>query len=81
MAERNAMLGQRAELKPKRQRLQVECEALRDRLRLALPIHEEVDALDGENILLTAINLKSSLDELAGLNKKIDILNRQLGDT
>jgi hypothetical protein len=79
MAERHEMLGQRAELKPQAQRLRVECEALRDRLRSALPIHEEVDSLGGENILTTAIALKTSLDELAGLNRKIDILNRELG--
>jgi len=73
------MLGQRAELLPQRQRLRVECEALRDRLRGALPIHEEVDALDGGNILDTALALKNSLDELVGLNRKIEILNRELG--
>ena len=73
------MLGQRAELLPQRQRLRAECEALRDRLRLALPIHEEVDSLDGEKVLNTAIALKNSLDELSGMNRKIEILSRELG--
>lgn len=80
MGERNEMLGQRAELKPKRLRIQTECAALRDRLRILLPIHEEVDALNGGDILTTAIALKTSLDELAGLNKKIGILNTFLGE-
>jgi len=79
MRERQEMLGERAELKPKRQRLQVECEALRDRLRSALPVHEDVDALDGQNVLDTAIALASSLEELAAVNKKIKILNDNLG--
>lgn len=79
MAERHEMLGQRAELMPQRQRLRVECEALRDSLRSALPIHDEVDALNAEKILDTAIALKTSLDELAGLNRKIGILNGYLG--
>ena len=79
MGERHEMLGKRAELKPKRQRARVECEALRDRLRLALPVDEAVDALNGENILTTAIALKNSLDELAGMNRMIGVLNEQLG--
>jgi hypothetical protein len=79
MGERHEMLGQRAELYPQRQRIRVECEALRDRLRGLLPLHEEVDALDGESILHTAIALQTSLAELAGLNRKIEILNRELG--
>ena len=79
MRERHEMLGERAELKPKQQRLQVECEALRDRLRSVLPLHEEVDALDGQNILNTAIALANSLDELSGINKKIKILENNLG--
>ena len=79
MTERHQMLGERADLKPKRQKLRAECEALRDRLRAALPVHNEVDALDGENILTTAIALRESLGELAGLNHKIGILERELG--
>ena len=79
MGERHEMIGQRAEMKLQRQRLQVECEALRDKLRAILPVHEDVDALSGENILNTAIALHTSLTELAGLNRKIGILNDQLG--
>ncbi|MDR1659321.1 MAG: hypothetical protein LBR94_03135 [Desulfovibrio sp.] len=79
MRERHEMLGERAELKPKQLRLRIECEALRDKLRTALPPHEEVDGLSGETILNTAIALQTSLDELAGLNRKITILEQQLG--
>jgi hypothetical protein len=79
MRERNEMLGEHAELKPKRLRLRIECEALRDKLRTALPLHEEVDSLDGEAILNTSIALQTSLAELAGLNRKITILEQQLG--
>lgn len=79
MGERHEMLGERAELKPKRQRLRAECEALRDRLRAALPLHVEADVLDGDNILDTAIALRERLDVLAGINKKIGILEENLG--
>jgi hypothetical protein len=80
MGERHEMIGQKAELSPQRLRLTVECEALRDKLRQALPLHEDVAALDGENILNTAIALQNSLAELGGVNRKIAILNRELGE-
>jgi hypothetical protein len=79
MRERHEMLGEHADLKPKRTRLRIECEALRDVLRTALPLHEDVDTLDGETILNTAIALQTSLAELAGVNRKITILEQQLG--
>jgi hypothetical protein len=73
------MLGDRAELLPKQKRLQVECEALRDRLRSVLPVHIAVDGLDGDEILDTALAIKQSLSELAEVNRMITILERQLG--
>lgn len=79
MSERHEMLGQRAELKPARQRLIVECEALRDSLRKMLPVHEEVSALNADKIVVTAIALQTSLGELAGVQRKIDILTQGLG--
>lgn len=79
MSERHELLGERAALYPDRQRLEVECEALRDKLRRALPLHEEVKNLKGEEIVNTAIALNASIVELAGINRKIDILDGQLG--
>jgi hypothetical protein len=80
MGERHEMLGQRAELTPKRQRLTVECEALRDKLRQALPPHVPVGELNGEAILQTAIALQTSLTELAGVVRMIGVLERELGE-
>jgi hypothetical protein len=79
MRERNEMLGEHAELKPKRLRLRIECEALRDTLRAVLPLHKEVGDLAGETILNTAIALQSNLAELAGVDRMIAILEEQLG--
>ncbi len=79
MGERNEMHGERVDLISKRQRLRVECEALRGSLRSLLPVHEQVDTLDGERIVDTAIALTTNLHELAGLNKKIGVLERELG--
>lgn len=80
MSERAENLGRRVELRRERQRLAVECEALRDSLRRALPVVEEVGGLDREKILSAALALDQSLVELAGVDKKIAILNRELGE-
>ena len=80
MSERHEMLGQRAELTGERLRLCTECEALRDALRKHLPLHEEVHSLNADKIATTAIALQTSLGELQGVQRKIDILSRNLGD-
>ncbi len=80
MSERVNNLGVRLELRQQAQRLRTEAEALRDKLRHALPIHEEADTLNGEEIINTAIALNTSLNELTGLNRKIAILTRELGE-
>lgn len=79
MSERHELLGQRAELTGERLRLGVECEALRDTLRKLLPLHEDVDALNADKIVTTAIALQASLIELAGVRRKIDILTQEIG--
>jgi hypothetical protein len=76
---RSEWLGDRAELLPKRQRLEVECEALRDSLLRLLPTHTPVLALDGEKIVNTAIALNTSLGELAGIQRMIGVLEDKLG--
>lgn len=53
MGERHEMIGRRAELMPKRQRLAVECEALRDKMRQTLPPHVPVRELNKDAILKT----------------------------
>lgn len=80
MSERVEHLGQRVELRQQKRRLTAEVEALRDKLRRALPAHEEAETLKGEEILDTAIALKTSLDELTAVERKIAILTRELGD-
>lgn len=80
MSERHEMLGQRAELTGERLRLVVECEALRDTLRQQLPQHEEVHTLNAAKIATTAVALQTSLGELSGVQRKIDILSRNLGE-
>ena len=73
------MLGQRAELKPERQRLTIESEALRDKCRSLLPLHEDVMKIDRVQFMAAAGALCASLSELLEIQRKIDILTRELG--
>jgi hypothetical protein len=79
MSERAENEGRRVELRRERLRLVAECESLRDDLRRALPTFEEVETLDREKILSRAVALDQSLLELAALDKKLAVLDRQLG--
>lgn len=80
MSERQAMLGQRVELRQKRQRQSVNCEALRDKLRGLLPVALDVAALDRDAVLDTAAVLHSALAELEICERQMKILNRELGE-
>ena len=80
MSERAENMGRLVELDRTRKRLAAECEALRDSLRRLLPLAEDVSALDREKILTSAVALDQSLLELAGVDKKLAILNRELGN-
>ena len=80
MSERTENLGRRVELRRERQRLAAESDGHRGLLRRQLPLDDEVDDLDGEGIFNSALALRQSLVELSGVNKKIAILNRELGD-
>ena len=79
MSERAENLGRRVELRREAKRLTAECEALRDSLRRALPVVEDVAGLDREKILSSAVALDQSLLELEGVRKKITVLTRELG--
>ena len=80
MSERLENIGLRADLRMQKIRIETEVEALRDTLRRLLPKHEDVIELNGEKILNTAIALNTILEELKGIQRKIAILNRELGE-
>ena len=80
MSERARMLGERVEIRQKRQRVGVNCSALRERLRSLLsPALTETD-MDRDAILDTAAVLHSELGELEILSAKLAVLNRELGE-
>ena len=79
MSERARMLGERVELRQKRQRVAVNCTALRERLRALASPALAAGEMDRDAILDTAVVLHTELGELQLLGAKLDILNRELG--
>lgn len=80
MSERARMLGERVEIRQKRQRVAVNCGALQERLRSLLSPALAGADMDRDAILDTAVVLHSELGELEILSAKLSVLNRELGD-
>lgn len=80
MSERVQMLGHVSELRKQESRLRTEVDALRDKSRsLTLP-HLDALELNEKAIVDTAAALGVSLSELKAVRRRIDILNRELGE-
>lgn len=77
---RQEFLGERESLRVKRKAIVAEVQSHRDSLLSSLSILHEPDELDGEYIAVLGVKLSERLLELKGVNKKIDVLNRELGD-
>ena len=80
MSERMENIGQRESLRHVRKRLEAEAASHRDSLRAALPIVGDVAAIDGEYVLSLAVALNEKTTELHGVNQKLAILDRELGN-
>ena len=78
MSERRENLGHREDLRARRKQVAAEVLALRGSLRAALPVAGEAHEVDGDHVLSLALAMKEKCDELAGLDRKINILNREL---
>ena len=79
MNERQALLGKRVELRQQRSRNAAACEGLKTGLRRLLDPVVEPHELDRDAILDTAASLHGALSELAVIDNKLAILNRELG--
>lgn len=77
---RQEYLGERESLRVKRKAIVAEVQSHRDSLLSSLSILHEPEELDGEYIAVLGVKLSERLLELKGVNKKIDVLNRELGD-
>ena len=73
-------IGQREELRIRRKIIEAEVQSHRDSLLSALSIIHPLEELQGEYIAALGVKLNERLMELDGVNRRIAILSRELGD-
>jgi hypothetical protein len=78
MSERRENMGHREDLRTRRRIVAAEIQSHKDSIRAALPSVADAEEIDAERVLNLALALKESRDELAGLDRKIAILTREL---
>lgn len=77
---RQEFLGERESLRVKRKAIVAEVQSHRDSLLSSLSILHEPEDLDGEYVAVLGVKLSERLLELKGVDKKIAVLNRELGE-
>lgn len=78
MSERRENMGHREDLRARRKIVAAEILSHKDSIRAAIPAVAEAEEIDAEHVLNLALAMKESRDELAGLDRKIAILTREL---
>ena len=73
-------IGQREELRRRQKIIEAEIQSHRDSLLSALSIIHPLEELQGEYIAALGVKLNERLMELDGVNRRIAILSRELGD-
>ena len=73
-------IGQREVLRRRRKIIEAEIQSHRDSLLSALSIIHPLEELQGEYIAALGVKLNERLMELDGVNRRIAILSRELGD-
>ena len=73
-------IGQREELRMRRKIIEAEVQSHRDSLLSALSIIHPLEELQGEYIAALGVKLNERLMELDGVNRRMAILSRELGD-
>ncbi len=77
---RQEFLGERESLRVQRKAIVAEVQSHRDSLLSSLSILHEPEDLDGEYVAVLGVKLSERLQQLKGVDKKIAVLNRELGD-
>ena len=72
-------LGHREELRTRRKIIEAEITSHADSIRAALPLAGDPEDIDGEYVMMLAIKLNERVQELRGVRRKIDVLERELG--
>ena len=73
-------MGERESRRVKRKAIGAEVQSHRDSLLSSLSILHEPEDLDGEYVAVLGVKLSERLLELKGVDKKIAVLNRELGN-
>lgn len=73
-------IGERETLRVKRRVIEAEIQSHRDSLLASLSHIHPVEALQGEYIATLGVKLHERLLELAGVDRQIAVLSRELGD-
>lgn len=77
---RSEYIGERETLRVKRRVIEAEIRSHRDSLLAALSIVHPAEDLQGEYIAALGVKLNERLMELAGVDRQIALLSRELGD-
>lgn len=77
---RYEFLGKRENLRLHRKAVLAEIQSHRESLLAACSIVNDAEDLDGEYIAVLGVKLSEGLLELKGIDRKIEILTRELGD-
>lgn len=72
-------MGHREELRIRSKSISAEITSHCDSIRAALPITGEPEEIDGEYVMMLSIKLNERVQELRGVKRKIDVLERELG--
>ena len=79
MSEYLEAVGRREELRKQYLTQRQKCEALRDAVRSALPVVQDIDALDVKKALGLMVSLDQEKDELAEITAMLDTLKKTYG--
>ena len=79
MSERAEYMRQREDLLLRRRNIETEVRSHRDSIRAALPLAGDAQDIEGEYVMRLAITMNERLAALRGVNRKIAILERELG--
>lgn len=72
-------MGQREELRTRRKIIAVEITSHCDSIRHALPLVGDPEDIDGEYVMALGIKINERVQELRGVIRKIEVLERNLG--
>ena len=77
---RREFIGEREGLRVRRKAILAEVVSHRDSILSALSVIHEPEEINGEYVAVLGVKLNERLMELSGVDKKIAVLSREIGD-